>query len=136
MSVIDLSVRVLRLATLLPLLATSVWLGFLSKLGGRLNAGRADLVDAITAGATRLADVAEESLPASLRALAPAEREAFLEQKLERRQRLQRRIDALVEQRDAYLKAESAQRAASGDGFDDRVLDAVREQAAAAGIAY
>ena len=31
-------------------------LGFLSKLGGRLNAGRADLLDAISSGEKKLAD--------------------------------------------------------------------------------
>ena len=113
-------------------------LGFLSKLGGKLNAGRADLVDAIASGATELADVPEESLPASLRALPPAEREPFVAKQRETRQQLQRRIDALVAQRDAHLERESERLAAAGerDGFDERVLDAVREQAAAAGIAY
>ena len=33
-------------------------LGFLSKLGGRLNSGRADLLDAISSGEKKLADVA------------------------------------------------------------------------------
>jgi len=113
-------------------------LGFLSKLGGRLNAGRTDLVDAITSGVTVLGDVAEPELPAELRAMAPAAREAFVNEKLETRQRIQARIDHLSTERDAYVAQESARRADSGkgDGFDAVVLETVREQAAAAGITY
>ncbi len=113
-------------------------LGFLSKLGGRLNAGRADLLDAISSGATKLADVAEPQLPASLAAMAPAAREEFIKEKLEERQEIQARIDQLSVERDKYVAEESARRAASGkdDGFDARVRDAVRAQAAVAGITY
>jgi uncharacterized protein YegL len=113
-------------------------LGFLSKLGGRLNAGRADLIDAIANGLTSLDDVAEPELPNELRAMAPGEREAFVKEKLETRQRVQAKIDSLSKDRDAYVADESARRAASGegDGFDAKVLESVRDQAAAAGIAY
>jgi hypothetical protein len=113
-------------------------LGFLSKLGGRLNSGRADLVDAIAAGVTKLGDVAEPELPAELRAMAPAAREAFVNEKLEQRQQIQARIDHLSSERDAYVAQENARRATSGkgDGFDAVVLGAVREQAASAGITY
>jgi hypothetical protein len=113
-------------------------LGFLSKLGGRLNSGRADLVDAIAAGVTKLGDVAEPELPAELRAMAPAAREAFVNKKLEQRQQIQARIDHLSSERDAYVAQENARRATSGkgDGFDAVVLGAVREQAASAGITY
>ena len=50
-------------------------LGFLSKLGGRLNAGRADLLDAISSGEKKLAEIPSRSCPASLRAM-PAPRSA------------------------------------------------------------
>ena len=114
-------------------------LGFLSKLGGRLNAGRVDLLDAITSGATKLAEVGEADLPSSLQAMPPAAREEFVEQKLEQRQKIQARIDHLSKERDEYVAQESTRRAASGkdDGFDAKVRDAVRQQAAkAAGITY
>ena len=113
-------------------------LGFLSKLGGRLNAGRADLVDAIAGGTASLDDVPEEELPATLLPMAPAEREAYVKEKAERRAHIQAEIDAISKQRDAWVADENARRAASGegDGFDVKVLESVREQAASAGIAY
>ncbi len=112
-------------------------LGFLSKIGGRLNAGRADLLDAIASG-KKLSEVAEPELPASLRAMAPAAREEFVKEKLEQRQEIQARIDRLSSDRDKYVSEESDRRAKSGkgDGFDAKVLEAVRAQAAGAGITY
>jgi hypothetical protein len=113
-------------------------LGFLSKLGGRLNAGRADLLDAIASGDKELADVPEPELPPAMAAMAPAEREEFVKGKLEERKQIQARIDHLSRERDAYVVQESARRAADGGdaGFDAKVRDAVRAQAAAAGITY
>ena len=113
-------------------------LGFLSKLGGKLNSGRADLVDAITSGDKKLADVPDRELPASLAAMPPAAREEFVKEKLEARQKTQKRIDALTAERDRYVADETARRAAEGkdDGFDSKVRDAVRKQAAVAGITY
>jgi uncharacterized protein YegL len=113
-------------------------LGFLSKLGGKLNSGRADLLDAISSGDKKLADVPERELPAPLAAMAPAAREEFVKEKLEERQKTQKRIDELTAERDAYVADETTRRAAEGkdDGFDAKVRDAVRKQAAAAGITY
>jgi uncharacterized protein YegL len=113
-------------------------LGFLSKLGGRLNAGRADLLDAIASGDKKLADVGEADLPASLQAMPAPAREEFVKQKLEQRQQIQKKIDHLSRERDAYVVQETARRAASGkdDGFDAKVREAVRAQAAVAGITY
>jgi hypothetical protein len=113
-------------------------LGFLSKLGGRLNAGRADLLDAISSGDKKLADVADAELPASMRAMPAPAREEFVKQKLEERQKIQARIDHLSKERDAYVARENERRAAAGkdDGFDAKVRNAVREQAAAAGLTY
>jgi Mg-chelatase subunit ChlD len=113
-------------------------LGFLSKLGGRLNAGRADLVDAITGGTASLDDVPASELPPALQAMAPAERETFVKEKAQQRARVQAEIDALSRQRDAYVAEETARRTVSGegDGFDAKVLASVREQAVSAGIAY
>jgi Mg-chelatase subunit ChlD len=113
-------------------------LGFLSKLGGKLNSGRADLVDTIASGDKKLADVPECELPAPLAAMAPAAREEFVKEKLEARQKIQKRIDTLTAERDQYVADEIARRAAAGkdDGFDAKVRDAVRKQAAVAGITY
>ena len=113
-------------------------LGYLSKLGGILNSGRADLVDAISSGDKKLSEIAEPELPAPLQAMAPAAREEYVKEKLEKRQEIQKRITALSAERDEYVAQENARRAAAGkdDGFDAKVRDAVRKQAAVAGITY
>lgn len=113
-------------------------LGFLSKLGGKLNAGRADLVEAITRGVARLQDVKEHELPEELRPLAPAQRERVVQQKLDARKKLQQRIDSLSADRDAYVRSETQRRAEAGEdeGFDAKLLESVRLQAAGVGIAY
>ena len=113
-------------------------LAFFSKLGGKLNSGRADLLDAIASGDKKLADVPVPELPASLQAMAPAAREEVVKEKLEQRQKIQKRIDDLTAERDKYVADESTRRAASGkdEGFDSKVRDAVRTQAAVAGITY
>jgi uncharacterized protein YegL len=126
-----------RAAAASPSVAASR-LGFLSKTGGRLNAGRADLLDAIAGGEKKLADVSDEELPASMRAMSEPARKEYVKQKLEERQKIQARIDHLSKDRDEYVANETSRRAAAGedDGFDAKVRDAVRTQAAAAGITY
>ena len=113
-------------------------LGFLSKLGGVLNAGRADLVDAIASGETTLDEIEEEELPAALQAAPPPERSRLVQEKLEARREIQARIDVLSAERDAYVASERDRRAKAGedDGFDAKLLETVRDQAAEVGIAY
>jgi Mg-chelatase subunit ChlD len=113
-------------------------LAFFSKLGGKLNSGRADLLDAIASGDKKLVDVPVPELPAALQTLAPAAREEAVKEKLEQRQKIQARIDHLARERDEYVAQENQRRAAAGkdDGFDAKVRDAVRNQAKTAGITY
>jgi Mg-chelatase subunit ChlD len=113
-------------------------LGFLSKLGGYVTSGRADLVDAVKEGLADLSSVDDEALPEPMRAMSPAEREAYVAQKLEARDEIQHQIDDLTKKRDAWVEQEQKRLAAAGggDGFDQQVLEAIREQAAAKGITY
>jgi len=118
--------------------ASAARLGFLSKLGGKLNAGRSDLADAVAGGEADLDAIPEDELPARLREAAPAERQRIVEETLAARKEIQARIDTLSAERDAYVAEEQARRAAAGqgDGFDQKLLETVRDQAAAVGIAY
>ena len=80
----------------------------------------------------------KDELPAALRELSPAERDAHVKQKLEEREKLQKRVGELSRERDAWIRAEETRLAAAGkgDGFDQQVLEAIRAQAASKGIAY
>jgi Mg-chelatase subunit ChlD/DNA-binding transcriptional regulator YdaS (Cro superfamily) len=113
-------------------------LSFLAKAGGRVNSGRADLVDAVTEGSVDAKNLAPEVLPEPLRQLSPEAREAFVEEKSEQREQLKQQISEVSRKRDAWVEAEQRRRAEAGeaDGFDQQVLDAIRSQAAAKGIAY
>lgn len=121
-----------------PAPAAASRLSFLSKLGGRVNSGRADLVDAVKDGIASVADLADDLLPADMQPLSVEEREAYVAKKSQERAALSERIGELSSDRDAYVKAELARRSASGkaDGFDDEVFETIRDQAASAGIAY
>lgn len=113
-------------------------LAYMAKAGGKVTSGRADLVDAVKDGLVDPKTVDEQALPEPLRRLAPAEREAFVKQQIEARERIQREITRISKERDAFVEREQERLAAAGegDGFDQQVLGAIREQAAAKGIAY
>jgi hypothetical protein len=127
-----------RYALSAPAPAAAARLAYLEKSGGRVNAGREDLVDAVKEGRVDLDAVKKDELPAPLRELAPAEREAHVKQKIEERAKLQSQVASLSRERDSWLRQEEARLAAAGhaDGFDQQVLEAIRKQAASAGIAY
>jgi uncharacterized protein YegL len=121
-----------------PAPAAASRLGYMAKTGGRANTGRADLVDAVKEGKADAARVDPELLPAPLRAMAPEERASYVKDKLARREALKTQVAQKSSERDAWVRAEQARRAAAGegDGFDAKVLETVRSQAAAKGIAY
>ncbi|MEZ4356335.1 MAG: VWA domain-containing protein [Myxococcota bacterium] len=121
-----------------PAPAAASRLSYLAKAGGKLNSGRSDLVDAIERGEADLDRIAEAELPEELRGLARSEQEGVIAERAERRKSIQARISELVKERDAYLVAEREHRKAEGaaDGFDDKVIGAVKEQAASVGIHY
>lgn len=113
-------------------------LSYMTKKGGALNSGRRDLVAAIESGDVALEAVPEAELPAELKGKDREERAAVVAEKNAERKRIQSEIAQLVDERDRFLADERARRVAEGDadGFDDKVLDAVRSQAAQKGIVY
>ena len=113
-------------------------LAYLRKKGGKLNSGRADLVDAVESGEVELEEVPVESLPEEMQAMSREEQGAYLRQKTAERKSLRERIATLVDQRDAYVAKETARLEAEGkgDGFDAEVMDSIRKQAVDYGIVY
>jgi hypothetical protein len=112
-------------------------LAYLAKTGGKVNSGRADLIDAVKDGLDAKS-LDDDVLPEPLRGLAPEERQRFVDEKLAEREKLQAEIAQVAKKRDAWVAKEQARRAAAGegDGFDQQVLGAIRAQAASKGIAY
>src|SRR5262245_4974784 len=93
-----------------------------------------DLVDAVESGKP-LAEIPAAELPPELQSLQPAEREAFVREKAERRQELQSRIGELAAARSEYIAKETRDSAAA-TGLDAAILDGLREVAATKGFSF
>ena len=121
-----------------PASAAASRLSYMEKSGGKINSGRSDLVDALETGEADLDALAEAELPEELRGLARSQQKAVIAERAEKRKGVQAQISELVKKRDAYLEAEREKRKAEGadDGFDDKVIGAIKEQAASVGILY
>ena len=121
-----------------PAPAAASRLSYLAKTGGRVNSGKADLLDALDEGTVALDEVEEEALPEPLRNLSKPAREAFVAEQQAKRTSILSKIRELSRRRDDYVAKEQERRAAAGDGdgFDQEVLGAIKDQAAAKGIVY
>jgi hypothetical protein len=101
---------------------------------GALYRAEWDLVDAMQSGRA-LADIPAAELPAELQALPPAEREAFVREKAERRQDLQRQIGELAASRSEFIARQSRE-TAGATGLDAAILQGLREVAATKGFSF
>jgi hypothetical protein len=68
--------------------------------------------------------------------MAPAERQALIAETAERRNELKREIQAIAQERDAYLKEKVDSLGGAEDSLDHKLFEAVREQAATKGLRY
>lgn len=101
-----------------------------AKAGGFYRAESWDLVDAVKADKVKLAELEEGDLPEELRKIPADERAAYVAEKAAERGRIQEQIKRLSKERDAYIAAERAKSAESGDDtLDAAVIKAVRAQA-------
>ena len=121
-----------------PAPAAASRLSYLAKKGGRANLGRMDLLDALEAGEADLETLPAAELPEPMQAMDAPERQRFVEEQLAKRKEIREEIAGLVSKRDAYVRAEQEKlaREGKGDGFDRKVMESVRSQAAAKGIVY
>jgi len=110
---------------------------FNSAVAGRANAlGENELVDAITSGTLELDDIEAEALPEALKPMAPAEQKVYLAGLAEERLDLNRQIRALAEERDDYLAKKVEAAGGKKDSLDQKLYEAVKQQASAAGLEY
>lgn len=99
-------------------------------------AGEKELIDDVANGRVDLDAIPEDALPATLQAAAPSERKATVVRIGEERAELQSRIAELAEERDAYLAKKVAEAGGAKDSLDQKIYEAVRDQASEAGLAY
>ena len=105
--------------------------------GGRANLlGENELVAAIADGAVDLDELDANALPESLRTMAPAEQETFVAGLSEKREDLQRQIRDLSAERGGYIAKKVDEAGGMKSSLDQKLYDAVKEQASEAGLEY
>lgn len=105
---------------------------------GKTVQGTGELLDAIAEKKVTLDKVKKDELPEELRKLSPDELKAHVEKMQKERGELQKRINELSKERDAFVAAERKKLAKTGkgDGFDEQVSKSLRTQAKKKGISY
>jgi Mg-chelatase subunit ChlD len=110
---------------------------FNASVGGRTNLlGENELVAAIASGTVDLNKLEEDALPEALKPMAPAEQSAFVAKLADERAGLQRQIRELSLDRDGYLAKKVDEAGGLVDSLDQKLYDAVKEQAGEAGLEY
>ena len=103
---------------------------------GAVMSGRGDLVVDLMNGRAELDKLDEKKLSPELQAMAPAARQALIEQKLADRRKLQAELDALVAKRDAAV-AEKMKGLAGKDGvLEIEAFQVLENQAKAKGYRF
>ena len=82
------------------------------------------------------AAVPEAELPKSIAALPRDKQEAAVAETAKKRQDLQRQIAELAKDRDAFIRKEIDAHGGAAGSLDQKIYDAVREQAAPVGLEY
>jgi Mg-chelatase subunit ChlD/cell division protein FtsB len=105
---------------------------FNASASGKTNfLGEKELVDAVSSGEVKLADLPKPALPASLQAMSPAAQAEFVSKTKQERNELEAEIKQLAEQRNDYLREKVAATAGKKDTLDAKVYDAISRQAKA-----
>ena len=81
-------------------------------------------------------DLEEDALPEALKPMAPAEQKVFVAELAEERAELQSKIRQLSQDRDGYLAKKVDDAGGLRDSLDQKLYDAVKEQAGSAGFEY
>jgi Mg-chelatase subunit ChlD len=106
--------------------------GYCAKTG---KVGAWDLLDSIKEGRVKLEDLKGEQLPPEMQKMNLAERKGYLAKVEGQRSKLQAEALELDRQRSDYISQE-LRKNRNASGFDSQVLDILRVQAKAIGVAY
>ena len=110
---------------------------FNAAVGGRTNLlGDNELVDAITSGEVEFDELEPEALPEALKPMAPEEQRAYVAGLASERADLKRQIQELSADRDGYLAKKVDEAGGMKDSLDQKLYEAVKEQAGKAGLEY
>jgi len=110
---------------------------FNASVGGRTNLlGKNELVAGVASGTVDLNELEEDALPEAMKPMTRSEQKAFVADLAEERADLQRQIQELSQDRDGYLAKKVDEAGGLKDSLDQKLYDAVKEQAGEAGLEY
>jgi hypothetical protein len=96
-----------------------------------------DLVDALKEKKVDVNKIADEELPAEMKAMKPEERTAYVEKAAKERTDIQSQITELNRQRELHVAAELKKQATTGSQtLDEALVETTRTQAAALGYSF
>ncbi len=100
--------------------------------------GGGDLTELLANKKLDIKDIDEKKLPENVRKMKPKEREAYLKKQVENRNKAQAELKGLLKKRADFIAKKNAELKKAGKlkGFDAKVQNLIREQAAPKGIAY
>ena len=105
--------------------------------GGKINLlGENELVDGIVSGTVKLDELDAAELPEALQPMARAEQEAYIAQLAGERAKVRRQMRELTANRDSYILRKVEEAGGFKDSLDQKIYDAVSEQAGIAGLEY
>jgi Mg-chelatase subunit ChlD len=107
-----------------------------SAAGKKNMLGDNELVDAVASGRVDLDSIDKEALPAALKPMAPEEQRAVIAQIAGERRELEQQVQKLSQKRDLYIAEQVEEDGGAEDSLDHQLYDAVRSQAAKAGLDY
>jgi von Willebrand factor type A domain len=118
-------------AAAMPAPAAADRASFFGAKGGAVGGG-GDLVRDYEGGSATLGSIAADELPAEMKPMDPAKREAYVKDKLAERNKIQAEINSVAKQRNEWLKKNAA---AKPDSFDAKVEGTLKKQAKSIGLA-
>ena len=100
--------------------------------------GGGDLTTLLANKRLTLKDIDEKKLPENVRKMKPKEREAYFKKQIADREKVQKELAGLLKKRGQFIAKKTAELKKAGKlaGFDAKVQDLIRAQAAPKGIAY
>lgn len=107
-----------------------------SKAGRANSYGENELVADVASGKVDLDALPKENLPAAVAPMAPEEQLAYIAGIAEKRAELEQRIQALADERDAFIEKKLEADGGRKDSLDQKLYETVARQAEKAGLEY
>ena len=106
-----------------------------SKASGHYSNSGWDLVDAVSGGAVKIAEVNDEELPAEMKKMSKGEREKYVKDMSRKREEIKEKINRLNAERRVYVEKKMKE-AGTENTLDAAIIGAVRESAKKKGFTF